>query len=297
MVQARFVNFAGESPRNMKPLTFNFSGTLVDLPRPAVMGIVNATPDSFYSGSRAADDEAGKRASKLIQQGADIIDLGAYSTRPGADFVDADTEYDRLARALESIKMHCGNEIPISIDTFRATVADRCIAAFGPLMINDVGGTTLDPEIGHVAAKRHVPYILMHMRGTPQTMASMTDYSDVTAEVIEDLARKADNLLQAGVADIIIDPGFGFAKNTNQNYTLLEALPQFSMMGFPILVGISRKTMIWKPLGITAEEALNGTTVLNTIALTKGADILRVHDVAEAVQARHLCSLLPSAHQ
>lgn len=273
-------------------LTLNMGGCAVDISRPAIMGIVNTTPDSFYAMSRVEGAEAGRRALQMVRQGADIIDLGAYSTRPGAAEVDADTEYDRLASALESIRCTVP-DTPVSIDTFRASVADRCIRAFGPLIINDVAGTTLDGEIGNVAAARKVPYILMHMRGTPATMSSLTDYDDVVADVLEDLICKADALSQAGVADIILDPGFGFAKTVPQNYELLEALPQFKATGYPVLVGISRKTMIWKPLGITADQALNGTTVLNTIALLRGADILRVHDVAEAVQARRLVSLMP----
>lgn len=273
-------------------LTLNMGGRAVDIPRPAIMGIVNATPDSFYAMSRAAGAEAGRRALQMVRRGADIIDLGACSTRPGAAEIDADTEYDRLAPALEAIRRTVP-DTPLSVDTFRASVADRCIKAFGPLIINDVGGTTLDPETGRVAADHKVPYILMHMRGTPATMSSLTDYDDVVADVLEDLMRKADALSQAGVADIILDPGFGFAKTVAQNYELLEALPQFEATGYPVLVGISRKTMIWKPLDITADQALNGTTVLNTIALLRGADILRVHDVAEAVQARRLVSLLP----
>lgn len=273
-------------------LTLNMGGCAVDISRPAIMGIVNTTPDSFYAMSRVEGAEAGRRALQMVRQGADIIDLGAYSTRPGAAEVDADTEYDRLASALESIRCTVP-DTPVSIDTFRASVADRCIRTFGPLIINDVAGTTLDGEIGNVAAARKVPYILMHMRGTPATMSSLTDYDDVVADVLEDLIRKADALSQAGVADIILDPGFGFAKTVPQNYELLEALSQFKATGYPVLVGISRKTMIWKPLGITADQALNGTTVLNTIALLRGADILRVHDVAEAVQARRLVSLMP----
>lgn len=273
-------------------LTLNMGGCAVDISRPAIMGIVNTTPDSFYAMSRVEGAEAGRRALQMVRQGADIIDLGAYSTRPGAAEVDADTEYDRLASALESIRCTVP-DTPVSIDTFRASVADRCIRTFGPLIINDVAGTTLDGEIGNVAAARKVPYILMHMRGTPATMSSLTDYDDVVTDVLEDLIRKADALSQAGVADIILDPGFGFAKTVPQNYELLEALSQFKATGYPVLVGISRKTMIWKPLGITADQALNGTTVLNTIALLRGADILRVHDVAEAVQARRLVSLMP----
>ena len=248
-------------------MTLNMGGRLSDIRRPAVMGIVNATPDSFYAMSRAGGAEAGRRALQMVRQGADIIDVGAYSTRPGAREIDADTEYDRLAPALESI-VRAVPGTPLSVDTFRASVADRCIENFGPMIINDVGGTTL------------------------ATMSTLTDYDDVVADVLEDLVRKADALTQIGVADVILDPGFGFAKTVAQNYELLAALPQFEATGYPVLVGISRKTMIWKPLGITADQAINGTTVLNTIALLRGADILRVHDVAEAVQARKLVSLL-----
>lgn len=273
-------------------LTFNMGGRLVDIRRPAIMGIVNATPDSFYADSRAEGIKAAERAGLLLSQGADIIEVGAYSTRPGAEDISADTEYERLAIALDAIKKQCGADILLSIDTFRASVAERCLETFGSLIINDVGGTTLDADIGHVAATYHVPYILMHMRGTPATMNALTDYDDVVAEVLEDLARKADNLHKIGVADIIIDPGFGFAKTIEQNYALLAALPQFKLMEMPVLVGVSRKTMIWKPLGIKPEDALNGTTVLNTIALMSGADILRVHDVREAAQARLLCGLM-----
>lgn len=279
---------------NTSQLSLNYGGKVIELPRGAIMGIVNATPDSFYAGSRAPGETAGMRAAELVRQGADIIDVGAYSTRPCAAEVSAGEEYDRLARALESIRRECGGELPLSIDTFRAEVARRCLDAFGPLMINDIGGTTLDPEIGQVAIQYSVPYVLMHMRGTPASMQTMTDYDDVVADVIEDLARKADVLTQAGLVDIIIDPGYGFAKTVEQNYALLEALPQFKAMGFPVLVGISRKTMIWKPLGITPDEALNGTTVLNTVSLLLGADILRVHDVKEAVQVRRILSLFPN---
>lgn len=276
----------------MATLTLNFTDHTVDLPRPAIMGIVNATPDSFYSGSRAEGTNAGWYARRLQQNGADIIDLGAYSSRPGAAYISANREYDRLAPALEAIKKECGSEMPVSIDTFRANVAEKCIKEFGPLIINDISGGTLDADMTRVVAEWHVPYVLMHMRGTPQTMSSQTDYTDVVAEVIEDLMRKADAMTQAGVADIILDPGFGFAKTTEQNYELMKALPQFKQTGLPLLVGISRKSMIYKPLGITPRESLTGTTVLNTVALLSGADILRVHDVTAAAQARTLCSLL-----
>lgn len=275
----------------MNTLTLNLNNRLVSLPCPAVMGIVNATPDSFYSGSRYTGQRAGRYAAALVHAGADIIDLGAYSTRPGASFLSSDREYDRLAPALEAIIDACPGTT-ISVDTFRADVARKCLENFGPMIINDISGGMLDAEMASVVAEWHVPYVLMHMRGTPQTMSTLTDYDDVVAEVLEDLVRKADALTQIGVADIILDPGFGFAKTLEQNYALLRALPQLCSTPYPLLVGISRKSMIYKPLGITPAEALNGTTVLNTIALLGGASILRVHDVTQAVQVRSLCQLL-----
>ena len=263
-------------------MTLNMGGRLSDIRRPAVMGIVNATPDSFYAMSRAGGAEAGRRALQMVRQGADIIDVGAYSTRPGAREIDADTEYDRLAPALESI-IRAVPGTPLSVDTFRASVADRCIENFGPMIINDVGGTTLDPEIGRVAADRHVPYILMHMRGTPATMSTLTDYDDVVADVLEDLVRKADALTQIGVADVILDPGFGFAKTTEQNYELLAGLHRLCALGYPVLAGLSRKSMIYKVLDATPAESLAGTVALGWECLRQGAAILRVHDVREAV--------------
>lgn len=271
-------------------MTLNMGGRLSDIRRPAVMGIVNATPDSFYAMSRAGGAEAGRRALQMVRQGADIIDVGAYSTRPGAREIDADTEYDRLAPALESI-IRAVPGTPLSVDTFRASVADRCIENFGPMIINDVGGTTLDPEIGRVAADRHVPYILMHMRGTPATMSTLTDYDDVVADVLEDLVRKADALTQIGVADVILDPGFGFAKTTEQNYELLAGLHRLCALGYPVLAGLSRKSMIYKVLDATPAESLAGTVALGWECLRQGAAILRVHDVREAVDTVKLFNM------
>jgi dihydropteroate synthase len=270
----------------------NLNGKIYDFDSPKIMGIINVTPDSFYADSRSFTTEVIKpRIDKLLSEGADMLDIGGYSTRPGAVDITPQEEFDRLARALEVIRRDYPDTI-VSIDTFRAEVARRCIEDFHADIINDVAGGTLDPEIWDVVAEHKVPYILMHMRGTPNTMQTLTDYEDVTRDVILDLAQKVDQLHAKGVADIILDPGFGFAKTVEQNFQLMRELEEFKRMELPLLVGISHKTMIWKPLGITPAEALNGTTVLNTIALQKGADILRVHEVRPAVEARELVRML-----
>lgn len=266
----------------METLTLNIRGRLVDLSTPKVMGIVNVTPDSFYSGSRVSGREAlERRVLQLREEGADIVDLGGYSSRPGADDVSPEEEYSRLAGGLEIVK-ELWPEVPVSIDTFRASVARRCVEEWCADIINDIGGGTLDPEMWQIVADLRVAYVLMHMRGTPSTMSSLTDYEDVTAEVITDLSRKVYELRGLGVCDIIIDPGFGFAKTVDQNFRLLDELHEFCRMGMPVLAGMSRKTMIWKTLGVTPEESLPGTIALNAIALREGASILRVHDVKAA---------------
>lgn len=271
--------------------SLNIRGRLLSFSEPVVMGIINATPDSFYSGSRTPDaPDIEKRALSMLEQGATMLDVGGYSTRPGAPEVSADEEFSRLARALETIRKAAPEAI-VSIDTFRADVARKCVEQFGADIINDVAGGTLDPGMAETVAELHVPYVLMHMRGTPATMQTLTDYDDVTADIIRDLAFKADALRSLGVADIIIDPGFGFAKTVAQNFRLLRELGEFRRMGMPVLAGLSRKSMIWRALGTSPADALNGTSVLNTIALLNGADILRVHDVAEAVEAVKLCNL------
>lgn len=269
----------------------NIHGTLYSFERPRIMGIINVTPDSFFAGSRTYDNPSLEaRLAAMVEAGTDIIDVGGYSTRPGAAEVGEDEEFDRLARALEILRSRWQGLV-ISVDTFRAGVAERCIKEFNIDIINDVAGGTLDRRIWEVAAETRTPYVLMHMRGTPQTMQSLTDYEDVTRDVILDLQRKADELHGMGVADVIIDPGFGFAKTVGQNFRLLVELGEFKKMGMPLLVGVSRKSMIWRALGITPAESLNGTTVLNTMALERGADILRVHDVREAQEARRLVEL------
>lgn len=259
---------------------------------PKVMGIVNVTPDSFYSGSRACrGEEVADKVLAMRAEGVDIIDVGGYSSRPGADEISADEEYSRLSIGLEAIRKVLPEAI-VSVDTFRADVARRCMEDWNVEIINDIGGGDLDPEMWDTVSSFPVAYVLMHMRGNPKTMGCLTDYKDVTAETLSDLAFKASQLREKGVADIVIDPGFGFAKTLEQNYTLLSDLDKFHMIGCPVLAGISRKTMIWKPLGVTPENAGNGTTVLNTVALLNGADIIRVHDVRQAVEAVKLVSLL-----
>lgn len=273
-------------------ISINVGGRIIVFDVPKVMGIINVTPDSFYAGSRVSGAEAvADRVARMRDEGADILDLGGYSSRPGADEVSAEEEYRRLAEGLEVIRRVWSDAV-VSVDTFRADVARKCVREWGADIINDISGGDLDPEMWDTVAELGVPYVLMHMRGNPQTMGTLTDYNDVSADTLTDLALKTAELRQRGVADVIVDPGFGFAKTVEQNYRLLSDLSEFRALGAPLLVGISRKTMIWKPLGIVPEQAGNGTTVLNTIALLNGADILRVHDVREAVEAVRLVELL-----
>lgn len=263
--------------------TINISGRLTSLERPLIMGILNLTPDSFYKASRCeAKEQIAARARAIVEQGGDIIDAGAYSSRPGAGFVSEKEETERLCRGLEIIR-ETYPDIPVSVDTFRAGVADRAIKEFGAAMVNDISGGT-DPHMFETVAANKVPYVLMHMRGTPETMQELAGYRHITAEIIKYFSRKTALLHQLGVNDIILDPGFGFAKDLDDNYRLLRDLPEFAPFGMPLLVGISRKSMIYRLLGTTPEESLNGTTALNMLALTKGADILRVHDVKECAE-------------
>ena len=274
-----------------KNYTLNLRGRQVTIDRHWVMGIVNVTPDSFYSGSRVADDRTlVERVRQMVADGADIIDVGACSTRPGSGQIDAQEEMARLQWALAVI----GREMPgviLSVDTYRADVARRCVEQWGVDIINDISGGTMDKAMFPAMAMLKVPYVLMHMRGTPETMTTMTDYCDVAADVLDWLTRRIDELRQMGVADVIADPGFGFAKTLEQNYQLLGRLDAFHALDAPLLVGVSRKRMIYMPLGCTADEALNGTTVINTLALERGAHILRVHDVRAAAEAVKLVTL------
>lgn len=275
-------------------LFINVGGNLMDFRSPKVMGIVNVTPDSFYGGSRVETAEAvRRRVAEMRRDGADIIDIGGFSSRPGASDVSPEEEYHRLAGGLEAVRIEWPEAI-VSVDTFRAEVARRCVEEWNVAIVNDIGGGTLDPDMWNTVAELGVTYVLMHMRGTPATMTGLTDYGDVTAEVLSDLAFKLAELREAGVADVIIDPGFGFAKTVEQNYRLLADLREFRVLGAPLLAGLSRKTMIWKTLGVTADEARDGTIALDTVALMNGADILRVHDVRPAVETIKLLEQLPS---
>jgi dihydropteroate synthase len=278
-----------------KTFSLNLRGKLLTIDRPWVMGIVNVTPDSFYGGSRVADEQSlVGRIRQMLDEGVDVIDVGACSTRPGSQSVDAQGEMERLQWALAVI----GREAPesiVSVDTYRAAVAQRCVEEWGVDIINDISGGMLDEAMFETVARLHVPYVLMHMRGTPETMSSLTDYDNVAADVLECMARRIDQLRQMGVPDVIADPGFGFAKTLEQNYELLARLDAFHALDAPLLVGVSRKRMIYTPLDCSADDALNGTTVINTLALERGAHILRVHDVRAAVEAVKLVSLARQA--
>ncbi|MBO4802931.1 MAG: dihydropteroate synthase [Muribaculaceae bacterium] len=274
-----------------KTYSLNLKGRLVTIDRPWVMGIINITPDSFYSGSRVADEQMlVERVEGMLADGVDVIDVGACSTRPGSQSVDAQEEMDRLRWALMAIR-RVAPEMIVSVDTYRADVARRCVEEWGADIINDISGGTIDDKMFDTIARLEVPYVLMHMRGTPETMSSLTDYNDVTADVLDWMAHRIDELRQMGVADIIADPGFGFAKTMEQNYEMLARLEVFHALDAPLLVGVSRKRMIYMPLECTADEALMGTTVINTIALMQGAHILRVHDVKAAAEAVKLVLL------
>lgn len=268
-------------------LSVNVRGHLLSFSRPWIMGILNVTPDSFYAGCRAnGDEEIRARVRAICDEGADCIDIGACSTRPGAEPVAINEELDRLLHAIAIVRQEWHDAV-ISVDTFRASVARKCVEA-GADIVNDISGGRLDSEMFNTVAELQVPYILMHMRGAPATMSQMTQYEDVVADVIKELAYSIRELRQKGLCDIIVDPGFGFAKDVEQNYQLLASLEEICKIGLPVLVGISRKSMICRPLGITPEKALPGTIALNSYALLHGASILRVHDVAAAVQTRDL---------
>lgn len=272
-------------------MTINCRGQLIDCSEPRVMGILNLTPDSFFDGGKYKDEHSIlTQVETMIQQGADFIDVGGYSSRPGADDVASSEELNRVVPAIEAISKRFP-ECLISIDTFRSEVADGAIAS-GACMINDISGGDRDPKMPKVAAKHQVPYIFMHMRGTPQTMNQLTQYEDVVLEVTQELAKKLKQLRALGLNDLIADPGFGFAKTLEQNYTLLNHLEHLKLLEVPILVGLSRKSMIYRLLETQPDHALNGTSVANTIALIKGANILRVHDVLQATEAIRLIKAL-----
>lgn len=283
-----------ESLRCMaKAKLLNIKGQLLSLDTPVVMGILNVTPDSFYAGSRQHDEAAvAKRIETIVSEGGAFVDVGGYSSRPDAAEVNAEEEWCRLEPALRMLRDNYPN-VSVSIDTFRADIARRAVEDYGVAVINDISGGAMDEEMFATVAKLNVPYILMHMRGTPQTMQQNTDYGNLFEDMMMYFAEKVRILHLLGVNDLIIDPGFGFSKTLEQNYELMRCLNDFSLLlEYPLLVGISRKRMIYNVLNVTADESLNGTTILNTFALLNGADILRVHDVKAAVEAVKLvCEL------
>jgi dihydropteroate synthase len=269
-------------------MTINCKGQLIDLTTPKVMGILNVTPNSFFDGGKykpgaSGESEMLSKVGKMLSDGATFIDIGGYSSKPNADFVTEEEECDRIVPVVQSVLKHYPEAV-LSIDTFRSGVATACIEN-GAAIINDISAGDLDDNMLEVVAKYNVPYIMMHMRGTPQTMQSMTNYDDIVKEMLFYFSERIHQARSLGINDLIIDPGFGFAKTIDQNYEVLQKIELFDILELPLLVGFSRKSMITKFLDISSKEALNGTTVLNTMALMKGAKILRVHDVKEAVES------------
>ena len=257
----------------------------MDLSQPQVMGILNVTPDSFYAGSRAeTEKDIIHRLHQIVDEGASIVDIGAYSSRPNAEHIDAEEEMNRLRTGLRLIQAHCPEAV-VSVDTFRADVAKMCVEEYGAAIINDISAGNMDEQMFTTISRLGVPYIIMHMKGTPQNMQANPHYDHLLKEIFYYFSEKVQKLRDLGAKDIIIDPGFGFGKTLEHNYELMNHLEEFKLFELPILVGVSRKSMIYKLLETTPEEALNGTTVLNTIALQKGANILRVHDVKASVEA------------
>lgn len=269
-------------------MTINCNGQLIDLSSPKVMGILNVTPDSFFDGGRFISEKLVlQRVEKMLEEGATFIDVGGYSSKPDATFVTSQEEKARVLPIITAIVQHFPEAI-VSIDTFRSDVAQLCLDQ-GAALVNDIAAGMLDPLMLKIVANYKVPYIMMHMKGTPQNMTTLTTYEDVTKEVLHYFSERVAVARSLGISDIIVDPGFGFAKTIDHNYELLRHLDYFSMLDLPVLAGVSRKSMIYKTLGVSPDEALNGTTVLHTIALQKGAAILRVHDVKEAVEVIKLC--------
>lgn len=268
--------------------TLNLRGRLLELREPQIMGILNVTPDSVYSDSRTPDEaHITDRVRQMMDEGADMIDIGGYSSRPGADDVTPEEEMARLRRGLRIVRK-LYPEVPVSVDTFRADVARMCIEEEGADIINDISGGMMDRQMFRTVARLGVPYILMHMQGTPDTMQVAPHYDNLRREVMLYFAERIDRLCQMGAKDIIVDPGFGFGKTLEHNYELMNHLEDFAVFNLPLLVGISRKSMIYKLTGGTPQTSLNGTTVLNTISLVKGAHILRVHDVKAAAEAKQI---------
>lgn len=265
--------------------SLNIKGELRNYSSPIVMGILNVTPDSFYAGSRKTTErEIVERARQIVEEGGAIVDLGAYSSRPGADNVCEEEEKKRLANALRLLNAEFGDSLIYSIDTFRADVARMCVEEYGAAIINDISGGMMDDGMFDMVARLNVPYIMMHMKGTPADMQLNPVYDDLFGEIFRYFSEKIERLNLMGVNDIILDPGFGFGKTLDDNYRIMSHLEEFAVFKMPLLVGISRKSMIYRLLDSSPEESLNGTSVLNTIALLKGADIIRVHDVKAAVE-------------
>jgi len=273
-----------------KPRYINAGGKLIDLSVPRIMGIINVSPDSFFRGSRyQSQEEIIGAAAGMIRDGADIIDVGGYSSRPGAEDISAETEKERVLAAIRLIKKEFPEAV-ISVDTFRADIAREAVIDCGASIINDVTGGEGDRSMFDMIEKLNVPYVLMHMQGNPRTMQVKPEYGNVVADILKWLGERIYRLRSAGVKDIIVDPGLGFGKTIEHNFEILRCLGDFRIAGMPVLVGVSRKSMIWKTLGISPDESLNGTTVLNTVALLNGADIIRVHDVKQAAEAVRLVS-------
>lgn len=263
----------------------NVNGRLLDLSTPQVMGILNVTPDSFYAGSRMQTEaQIAARVEQMLEEGADMIDIGAYSSRPGAADISVQEEMDRLRAGLRIVRRMHPDAI-VSVDTFRAAVACMCVEEYGVAIVNDISGGEMDKDMFPTVARLGVPYVLMHMQGTPQNMQQQPHYDSLLGDIFRYFARKVQQLRDLGAKDIVLDPGFGFGKTLEHNYELLAHLEDFRVFGLPLLVGVSRKSMVYNLLGTTPAEALNGTTAVNTVCLMKGADILRVHDVRQAVEA------------
>ena len=279
----------------LKNRYINVGGSLMDLSTPRVMGILNLTPDSFYAGSRVQTEEAiARRAEQIVAEGGAMIDVGAYSSRPGAADVSAAEEMERLRRGLAVVRRTVPDAV-LSVDTFRADVARMCVEEYGVAVVNDISAGEMDADMFRTVARLNVPYVMMHMQGTPQNMQQEPRYDNLLREVFLYFARKVQQLRDLGVKDIILDPGFGFGKTLEHNYRLLAHLEEFRVFGLPLLAGVSRKSMIFRLLGITPQESLNGTTVLHTLALLGGARILRVHDVREAVETTQIVTKTLSA--
>lgn len=265
--------------KGLIPYSIQVNGRLMDLSVPRVMGILNVTPDSFYAGSRKQTEwDIAERVEQLMEEGADIIDIGAYSSRPNAKDVAAEEEMERLEKGLRIIRQLAPDTV-VSVDTFRASVAQRCVGEYGVAMINDISAGELDSCMFETVARLGVPYIMMHMQGTPQNMQVAPHYDNLIQDIMTYFSRKIQALRELGQKDIIVDPGFGFGKTLEHNYELMNCLERLKILELPVLVGVSRKSMVYKFLDITPDESLNGTSVLHTIALLKGASILRVHDV------------------